>query len=295
MQLRCLLAAALTSLAAHSGSAQDPDTLDPRGYFPLEVGNTWEYVHDLYRPVTIGRPQDESETLLERYHILRSYIERDTTFYDLLLRIQKEDGTPVSVNVYKVWYDSTEASVRGPSIISWLRCLNSPYGTSDPAPFDCWPFVNREEVYDPDFFGTEAYVEVKTFSSFVYGMTVKHGIGVLSAGGGCEPCSPFDDSDYWTLKYANIAGRAYGAVILEIGDPSSTPRRHLAVYPNPVFGTAIIEAEGYSRIEVIDLLGRQVETVELDAGGRVQYDFDGYPPGVYFIVSAGQVQSVLVQ
>ncbi|SRR5690606_25479729 len=295
MQSRTLLAVALTCFLVYSGRAQDPDTLDPRGYFPLEVGNTWEYAHDLYRPVTVDRPQDESETLLERHHILRSYNEGDTTFYDLLLRVQKEDGTPVSVDVYKVWYDSAEASVRGPSIISWLRCLDAPYGTSDPTPSECWPFVGRDEVYDPDFFGTEATVEVKTFSSFVYGMTVKHGIGVLSAGGGCEPCSPFDDSEYWTLKYANIGGRSYGAVILAVDGPPTSDGRQLAVYPNPISGTATIETEGKGQVEVFDILGRKRASVESEAGGKVQLDFGEFPAGLYVLRHAGQFRAVVVR
>lgn len=53
-------------------SALQAQAVDPSEFFPLAVGNEWEYEHELVRPRTEDRPVDESETRVERYRILSS-------------------------------------------------------------------------------------------------------------------------------------------------------------------------------------------------------------------------------
>ena len=278
--------------------AQVPDTLDPRGYFPLDVGNTWEYEHALRRPAHPDRPQDESVTYRERYQILDSSTVGDTTFFALLLDVRDEAGAVILRDTSRIWYDPAEASIQGdrlPAIIGALRCLNAPFESTGSAS-PCWSFAERSAVQLPDLFGAEAPVQAKVFSSLTSNyVAVVHGLGVVGSGGGCHPCSPLDDYESWALKYARIDGQEYGVRIVQTERLGPLPTGTLAVYPNPTRGALTVEAPKAGRLDVFDLLGRRVHTEDVGRPGRVGLDLTGDAPGLYVLRFENQARTVVVQ
>jgi hypothetical protein len=288
---------ALAAMGASAGRGQVPDTLDPGGYFALAVGNTWEYVHSLYRPGSLHRPEDQSETRLEQYRIVGSHSIQDTTFFDLLLRVQTEQGAPLATDTFRIWFDTGAAGVRGeaPQIVSWLQCLDAPYGTSDRVGQACWPFVSREEAYEAELFGVQEPVPAKQFASYVWSFRVVHGIGLINGGGGCEPCSARDDTDHWKLKYARVGSRPYGVRVVGTEPPVVQRESRLEAYPNPTSGYLTLAVGGVAHVEITDLLGRRMQVVDVGAAGKTTIDVEGYAPGVYFARAGMQVRLFIVE
>ena len=293
-----LLLLALTGVGP--AQAQVPDTLDPRGYFPLSVGNAWEYEHALHRPRTPERPQDESTTRRERYAILDSSVVGDTTFFTLLYDVRDEEGARVLRDTSRIWYDATEASVCGdrlPGITSWLQCLDAPFWrVGDDEAWECgaWVWIYRDEGFHLPLPGLEAPVTAKTFSSFVYAYSAVHGFGIIGGGGGCEPCSPLDDRDTWTLKYARIDGQEYGARIVYVERPEPLVADAFAAYPNPTRGAITVEVSKAGRLGVFDLLGRRVHAADVEWPGTLTLDLTGQAPGLYVLRFEDRARTIVV-
>ena len=278
--------------------AQVPDTLDPRGYFPLSVGNVWEYEHALRRPAHPERPHDESAIYRERYQILDSSTVGDTTFFALLLDVRDEEDALILRDTSRIWYDAEEASIQGerlPAIIEALRCLDAPFESTGSAS-PCWSFVERSAVQLPDLFGAEASVQAKVFSSLTSNyVAVVHGLGVVGSGGGCHPCGPLDDYESWALKYARIDGQEYGVRIVQTERPEPFPTAALAVYPNPTRGAITAKLPGAGRLDVFDLLGRRMHTADVKRPGKITLNLASYAPGLYVLRFEGEVRTIIVQ
>jgi hypothetical protein len=291
------IASVLCVFATQIALSQVPDTLDPRGYFPLAVGNTWEYVHYAYRPVNPWRPTDESITRFERYEVLNSQVRQDTTFFQLLHRIQTEDGVFVAADTFEIWFDPEYASVKGVNreILSLLRCLDSPYGINHEHDPDCWPFVTSEEVYEPQLFGTQGPVASKRFGSFGWSFEVVHGVGLNRGGGGCEPCGPFEDEDQWTLRYASVDDREYGARVVGVETGTWATHAGFVLYPNPASDNLTIETWGSGHIEIFDMLGRRMQSIAADSSGIISISVKDYFPGLYVIRMGGRARTFVVR
>ncbi len=98
-------------LASGLAVAQEPDTLDPRGYFPLAVGNEWEYRYDLYRPASPYRERDESRTEYYRVRIIDGGLGPDGDQFAIVEERLSGSTVPYSRDTVLVWYDQETASV----------------------------------------------------------------------------------------------------------------------------------------------------------------------------------------
>ena len=281
------------------GQTNIPDTLDWHGYFPLRVGNLWEYQHMLFRPQTFQRPVDESEIRHEHYPVVDSTARGDTLLYVIEFEERNEQNGLIRRDTLHLWYDEDPASLRAErltQVLDWLRCLNSPFNLDLSAhiPPPCWPFVGQDELFVPDLFGAES-VRVKAFGSFVWGFATVHGVGVISGGGGCEPCGAVDDRDEWRVKYARIGHKAYGSQIVstERNTVVETPR--LVAYPNPTSGRLTLEAPAGEQLEVYDILGRRVRIERINQSGRVIIDLSNLASGVYVLKVGLQSQKIILR
>lgn len=302
---RTLLLATVLSLASvpltvAQSPTPGPDTLDARGYLPLQVGNTWEYHHVLTRPHSPYRSADESEQRRERYRLADSLAWGDSVLYTLIYEEQSAEGDLLRRDTARVWYDAASASLRADGyagIFEHLKCLDASFGTHSGGSFDCEPFVSSADVCRPSLFGGGC-VSGKRFSSFVWGHTVVHGVGLVSRGGGCEPCSPFDDRDDWTLAYARVGGRTYGQPIVTVsrepaaGRPTETQP---AVYPNPTAGGVTVEGRAGEAVTIYDALGRQHVRSRVAPSGRIRLDLHTLPAGVYAMQVGRAVATLVVR
>jgi len=280
--------------------------VDPSDYFPLAVGNLWEYEHELYRPQTESRPVDQSRTAHEVYRIVSSSVEQDTLWYTIEFTEWGSSDLIVERDSVRVRYDEESESVVGGAeylLLGLPRCLDLPPGMHDGS--ECWTNVGTGDLLDRNLFGAET-VPIKSFSTILWSFDAVAGVGIVTGGGGCEPCNPLDDRDEFTLRFARIEGSEYGARIIgreeaaEIPDP-----RTFSVYPNPTRG--LIQLEGVAggagagargafhedRLEAFDLLGRRVLDARLTGSGQ-EVDLGSLPAGIYLLKVGEQSTTVVV-
>jgi len=122
-----ILASAL--LIGGPAFAQEPDTLDWRGYFPLAVGNEWEYEVRLERPASPIRSTDESRTEYLRFRIIGAGFGDFADRFTLVEERFAQDGAPLVRDTFVVQYDAESASVLTTDV--WPN--GNPY--ERPAPF----------------------------------------------------------------------------------------------------------------------------------------------------------------
>lgn len=290
MHRHVLLTAALCLSLSAELNAQPGD---PSTMFPLAAGNEWEYEHYLYRPLTQFRPVDESETRHERYRILTSSTERDTLWYSVAYEERTDGGLLIRRDTARVRWDEQTASIIGADHLylpSQLKCLDGVYRQSSEEVL-CFPFVNESTAYVPDVLGPDP-VESITFANYVWSIEVVAHIGVVSGGGGCEPCGVWDDRDSYTLRYARIDDKEYGARIVHRERTSSRPgAQSFSVYPNPTRGVIHLVGFPGERLAVIDLLGRRVRDLRIQQSDQT-IDLGDLPPGVY-LLAAGDLSTLV--
>lgn len=122
-----------------------------------------------------------------------------------------------------------------------------------------------------------------------------HNLGVVFGGGGCELCSPLDDTDYWSLEYAKIDGVEYGEVIVSNAQDEFPELPGFELYPNPTTGSFIVEATGQQTVNVFDTLDRRVLSGATDGFGRANLDLRLFAPGLYVVRVAAKSKTVIVR
>lgn len=273
--------------------AQEPDTLAPRGYFPLAVENEWEYRVDLYRPATIYRPENESRSEYIRLRVIGDTFGPSADRFALLEERFTEGSVLLSRDTVAVRYDDESSSV--------VALREGTGGQSYERPFSFFSAgldaliggsASREPIYLPTFLDSVDSARVKSFFDFVWDYTSVHGIGFVGGRGGCEPCGSFNDEEFWALTYAYVDGTTYGArAVSREESPGFAPRAALRVYPNPARGWMTVEGMG-ERVEVYDVLGRRVQSHVVLPHEPVQIGVSEHPPGVY-VVRRGQESAVV--
>lgn len=289
MRLALLALAVLASAA----SAQTPDTLDFRGYFPLAVGNEWEYRVDITGP--FGFPAG-SESI--RYRVVSAT--PGPAGDRFALAMYRSTGSGVSRDTVSVRYDEATASVLG----LYTTPQNGPYET--PVPFfacnlglafeatrsvpGCQFFYARQAEVDLfSLTGSSAPIMAKHIEGYAFGFDAVHGLGFVGGGGGCEPCIPPNDGrESWMLTFARVGGRTYGTAFVGAEAPSAAAPSVLRVSPNPARGPVAVTVAAAQpvRVAVFDALGREVAVL---AGGETAgpevllLDVAAWPAGVYVV------------
>lgn len=271
-------------------AAQDPipDTTEAWRYFPLEVGNIWEYTNDTAFPEAAYR----QETSIERDTVIDNtqYFIADNVWYN-------SDGTVNGSRRDVLRFDSLAAQVV--VLYESEELLFAPYSCSFDAPF---PPVGEQLQCGPGPFELVTGIGYDTFvwigedalttavkrykkgdwAEIRYAAGVGY-IGESGCGGWCYE---------WSLTYAEISGEVYGEqhVANEHAVPSRPSDISLSVSPNPFSSNAVLSiASASSRnytVEVFDLLGRRVYSEEHVAGvGETALNLDGtdWPRGLYLV------------
>ena len=288
-------------LSAAPALAQETDTLDFRGYFPLSVGNVWEYSVYLSRPQSPYREEDESRTEHVRLSVVAESYGPGGEWFALVEDRSTVDGATVSHDTVAVRY--REATGDDPARVVALRRRND--GQPHELPYSFFAYIldapyNGAPQYLPPFLESLDSLRVKTVETMVFTYTLAHGVGFVGGSGGCEPCDSFSDSETWTLTYALVDGEAYGAGLDAAEGPGeSASQSQLALYPNPTRGEITVRSTfdhlGPVLVEVFDVRGRRVMSAPLPPSGLGTMDLSAQPPGLYLIRAGGQTERVVLQ
>lgn len=279
-----LLATAFASYAPVS--AQTADTTDAWRYYPLQIGNVWEYV-GYGMEVGSSRFTIVGETTIEGMHY---FLERHEVIFP-------PGGGPykpypirfdaITANVLRRWESGEE------SVWQFAGCpLNAPFDTE----VNCLNgstsvgggYAETVELWGGLVLDGVTYKEFYTPPGiFVHGYVA--GIGWVLWELGVEPGGRL-------LRYARIGGIEYGtpfAVSTEGRPPGLATA--LLVYPNPARDVitlrVMLARPQRTTLAVYDALGRRVLAEDLGALPISKHthrlDLDALPPGLYVVRLTG--------
>jgi hypothetical protein len=269
------------------GNEAVADSVDFRGYFPLETENRWEF-----RTIENEWTWADESLSYTRWSVAADTVVSDTTYF----RLDVFDITHSVrfVRSHLVRFDDDTASLverarfadgswREICFMGWGCSLADDFYSESPNGF----YVLPEEDRDAIAIGADtlAPVTMKHFQRLKGVETVVHGIG-LAAGS-------FGDTSFGRdieLVYVRAGARTYGVPVpVSIDAPADVRDRpvSLSIFPNPTTGWINIRTEsggGEARLEVFDVTGRRVFDLVNGAGSApVTLDLSGLPAGVYVV------------
>ena len=253
------------------------DPTPPATYFPLAVGNAWEYAED----ICVQGPLPGCEPL----RTIRLELVGDSTVDGTRYLVEERrvlEGRPFGQDPPPrlLRFDTATASVVSPD--GPITCpLDLPFGA-----FGCPAAVYGTD--DVRTNGIPGLAEKQFEVGFCYSETFTSGLGLTSSGGSAGSL---------TLTYARIDGEtAFGSPFVVAGEPGATPLGIEArAFPNPTAAGAtlalVVPDAGRVRVEVFDALGRRVWRDARDrAAGRSTLALPSgrWAPGTYAVrVTAG--------
>ena len=268
----------------------EPDTVEPWRYFPLEVGNAWEYES------VFGYDPEWTYTRID--------IPKDTLVDDRRYFIwDKKEFRDGNVRAYRplVRYDSTSAQIvenfgdgSGKEIpFYWALCpFDAAFDSVVPCDnggIDAEVTGTYEGVLDFEPDTTLTGVAVKTYALDTVWMDR------FAAGFGKALLYEYESAGYHALRYARINGEEFGTEQYPVANESAGPKQAgrvgLEVWPNPFRDRLTVAFElpqaGPVVVEVVDVLGRVIRRRDLSvlAPGRHEVGLDGEAlgAGVYLI------------
>ena len=272
--------------------AQDdpiPDTLDWRQYYPLQIGNAWEYVDDNFPIVAFPKYRYEEivgdSVINDRtYFVLRElYYDTETESVDTLFTYRRYDESQQTV---------VELSTRDYSEHSFPFCSFAV----------AFPPAHEEHVVDCQGLDvvvaggyTDRYLHIGPDSIHVSaekvfclgGACVEYNYGVGDVGGQSE-----GGYNVTKLRFLRIDGQEYGdgSVILSETTPALRNQNPgVSLYPNPARDWLRINLGGpfsvAHTISIYDILGRRIRTHMYEAGGAGEWQVDvrAWAPGAYVV------------
>lgn len=266
------------------------DTLDPKGYLPMQVGNLWEYT-----AMADGFMEDPS-----REEIIADTLIDGMTFYKLKLTTFDYDFSPVITRSFTAFF---YIAVSDTGVVRWKPTGIQPGGPRFSQPFNsCYGadpiwvsggYGTSFSVMESDSVVVLALPAEKTFT-FLGGLgldTYGHGIGRIRVEG--------DPNQITELTYARIDGRAFGTpldslftIAVAVEEDPSIPRQppRLQNYPNPFRAATHLSfslaTPGRVSLRIMDILGRVVAQPLADSpfsSGMhvIAWEADGFPAGMY--------------
>jgi len=307
---RVLLLALLASTVAAQTS--EPDTLDPRGYFPLAVGNAWEYRDVYFVPASPRQTADSTHVEHVHYRIVGEGAGAEGDRYVLVHETYYQTGALASRDTVLVRYDSTTASVVG-NVRQWdgswgeapspwfASCLVPPAGDGGcPSGGGAWAASYSQNAHEwplPLFPEGTQGLQARTYFNLGGDEALAiHGVGFVRGSWFPDGCWIFCSTREWDLTYARVDGRVYGAHA--IGVEASHPEAvRLAVYPNPAGSSVTVEVprEPGTAVTVYDVRGRAVLTAPVPPGGVVRLNVGTLPAGVYVVRAGERVGRLVVR
>ena len=291
-------------------AAQEPDTLDPAGYFPLSVGNEWEYAHYLGRPAGPNRPTDESRTEYLRYRIVDDEFGPDADRFALVEERFTDAGALLERDTVAVEFDPETASVLGVGTYEEGGTWEAPYPgfaqeldvpiDSSSWEFYMWHSASRLPSADalPDFLAGADLSKTKQFVN-IGGLSWAsvHGFGFVRGDFYGDGCSSFCPYDTWSVTFAVIDGVTYGARAVGVESALASDPTRLRVYPNPAHALVRVEARSprNEEVEVYDVIGRRVRSLALSADGTATLDLGEMAPGLYVVRVGGDARRLVLR
>ena len=277
------------------------DALDWHGYFPLELGNTWQIY---YQNLPFVMPETKwyvtltvaGDTVLEgrEYHKLDS-ICVTTAYFDVPgLTRDPCEGAERTFEFFR--YDEETSNIveyiptenpRERLRFGYDFRLDAAFGSYVESMYGAYEyFMSDWALVDTDTVAATVK-HVSVYSAIPTGYSFAHGIGYLGTGG-CE-------GDCWEYKlvYAKIGEKTYGEYrpVANENVARLPTQAKLVVYPNPVASKTRIDYTapkvGRGRVVVYDALGR--ERMLYDLGqvapriGHRQIDTHHLSSGMYLI------------
>jgi hypothetical protein len=283
MRLYFLLVLVLLAAAAR---AQVPDTTSAWRYFPLAVGNVWEYelTQYLYQN-TFGhfRRTVTGDTIIDGRLYFESFEE---WFYG--------DDEPDYSWTLLLRYDTLAAvvMVRADAGDEWplTPCpLDAPFGSQvycEPFWWDVFGgYGSAVSIGHSTVFTSAKWYEPERSDSY------RHYAAAIGELGSWYYDPLFEDSSK-ELIYARVGGVEYGTPFVAAEPPPEAPSAlRLTVSPNPVrsAGTValVLDRPQPLAVSVHDVLGREVAVLAegFRAAGRHALPLDGsaLPPGIYVV------------
>ena len=321
LYLCSLFACCICSLLVLDASAQfcqdfeSPvaDTLDASGYYPLKIGNRWEYVSDLNfaldfaSRIEVVKDTLISDTLFYKLEFTAYRFQYDlANFGDLL--IEGRTTYRYEAVVDGVLFSFFRDRITGEGI-EFNRPFCSTY-TSSLSEFIVGGGYERSYAFPNGATSIETALPALKFFGCCFGDTrYGYGIGKLETNG--------DPSVRTGLTYAKIDTTEFGSPLDSLFDVSlvaieheldKTRKNSIVVYPNPLSdqGTLLVNLnkQGVVSVVVADMLGRlrsrPIQDVILPAGEhRTTWHIDNFESGIYLLqlyINGGRVeaQKVLV-
>ncbi len=257
------------------------DTLDWRGYFPLEINNEWHYTTERtpwpYDSTYISHSliKVEGDTLDGSYFVISSDF-----FSRLRSNYVRYDSASAGVVEYARFADGTWREICWRSFCD----IDAPFNTVNE---EGWLVSSEVVPLPPGSLDLLTEPRYKTFGVEITGITFAHGIGIVGQD------REGDGREFTYLVYARVGDREYGERVIFVSlEPVQKPRSSFGkvlVYPNPTYGVLMVgfglSVPEQVKVAVYDLLGRRVYESELgyrEAGVQeVELDVAGLVPGVY--------------
>ena len=273
------------------GDTPVADTLDWRGYYPLEIGNQWQYetVDDLLR------------SSFERWHITKDTLVLNTLYYTLEYNSVWHNGETISAPPFLIRYDTLGAGillfnqVDGDSVVesqwSEVPCgLNASFNSDSECELDTYRVQGMYDV-EYDFQGdTKIFPAEKSFITLGGGKTFISGLGLTKRG--------IDGSTMKTsLVYAVIGSDIYGSPVIStsrVADENKAQALGITVFPNPLSGSDQLQAHvqspatGIHHFRIFNLLGQEIVVFSMHLDNPVndlplEEHIGDLPNGIYFI------------
>ena len=266
----------------------EPDTTAPWRYYPLAVGNVWEYEGE-EAPLRVNP--------LEQVAVVKDTVASGRRYF-VLQNTYTERGDTVNVSRYLVRFDTASATVRAlnefapPTEWVYTCPLDAPFGgkVSDE---DCdgrsagvvggYDGILLFEGEHPGIRTDTVRTAMKEYRS-LYADRYAADIGLVSLVG---------DGYSQELIYYRVNGEERGVTRFPTPSGPTPPANGaaLTVGPNPTGGAATVRldlpAPADVRVAVYDVLGRRVATLASGAlgAGAHALPFDAAPlaPGVYVV------------
>jgi hypothetical protein len=269
-----------------------PDPTPPGAYYPLAVGNAWEY---RFSGFNVQPYRDRLDVTGDTVADGRPYFLMRAARY-----ADADPGPPTSVETFLVRFDTLSARVVSRPLNGNESGggfpLDAPVGGAINPPSGSYTVYLQGAR--KTFTSCHTGIADTGFEDFVY----EAGRGYLGYSY-TPPFDPFGHS-HW-LVYSRVDGVEIGTPFVwpvATGEPPQAAAPVLRVYPSPAQNAAtaafVLPAAGEASVEVLDALGRRVATHALGrraaGAGEVVLDVGGLAPGRYVVrlVGVGGVRLV---
>ena len=311
--LRHLPLLLLFAAPAARGQGAPPDTIEWHRYFPLALGNVWEYQmrndpENLHRWTLAAVVEEGGHVYYRREYVLAGSNHPTYVYYDYL----RYDDRGFVVQLNAIGADPPGAGAC--ALQPWVGDLRLGPGTRAPCPngyeyntlhvdvaYDTTWTPNRQVVPVPAVAAKRVFFDHYLGDRYDFVAVFVADVGLVSWGYSIHgPSGPL-------LLYALVGGVEYGERVLPIATTAESPpapgAAALTVSPNPVTTAASVRlalrSQANVRVAAYDALGREVFLLHdgpiAEGATSLPLATSGWPPGVYVLRATAAAWSSTVR